>query len=255
MPCPRQPARPKNPFFPLRAQEKIEQQHEQQEQRKQELEKQFGEVLTNNQVQMLIVEKQMFSFRLPFTTHFCKHDLDLALSTIKPEEMPQEKVVLAVQKIAVTRAQLKLGVLAEWVQLISAVSFYASIAYICMLLWYSFVNSATGVTGIADALYALSRKIQDLGTGTSTLSSTLSSTLDGLASKTEKALPPTKKYNRVMPTERAKPAAAPTPKAPTPKAREAAKPKVAPKASGDGEATATGESAAVQRMKKLLDTL
>ena len=56
---------------------------------------------------MLIVEKQMFSFRLPFTTHFCKHDLDLALSTIKPEEMPQEKVVLAVQKIAVTRAQLR----------------------------------------------------------------------------------------------------------------------------------------------------
>jgi len=48
MPPPAGP--PEESFFPLRAQEKIEQQHEQQEQRKQELEKQFGEVLTNNQV-------------------------------------------------------------------------------------------------------------------------------------------------------------------------------------------------------------
>lgn len=56
---------------------------------------------------MLSMEKKMLSFHLPGATHNCKHDLDRALSAIKPKEMPQEKVVLAVQKIAKKRAHLK----------------------------------------------------------------------------------------------------------------------------------------------------
>jgi hypothetical protein len=58
-------------------------------------------------VQQLEKEKKMLAFHLPGTSHSCKHDLQRALAAINPSVMPQEKVVLAVQKIAVLRAKLK----------------------------------------------------------------------------------------------------------------------------------------------------
>jgi hypothetical protein len=56
---------------------------------------------------MLLQEKQLLSFSLPLTTHFAEHNLDQALEPINPSQLSQEQVVMAVQKVARTRAQYK----------------------------------------------------------------------------------------------------------------------------------------------------